>query len=59
MGVNSKVLWDEVRLLHWCGVEIGEKVRKGERQAHVDLTARASRVAEGHLVHHFQVESGE
>jgi hypothetical protein len=34
-------------------------VRKGELEVYVDLTAKALRVAEGRLVHHFQVESGE
>jgi hypothetical protein len=31
-------------------------VRKGELKAHVDLTVKARRVAQGRLVHHFQVE---
>jgi hypothetical protein len=34
-------------------------VRKGELEAHADLIAKALVLAEGHLVHHFQVESGE
>jgi hypothetical protein len=34
-------------------------VRKGELEVYVDLTGKALRVAEGRLVHHFQVESGE
>jgi hypothetical protein len=59
MGVNPKVLWDPVRLPRWWWVEIEGKVRKGELEAYVNLTAKALRVAEGHLVHHFQVESGE
>jgi len=34
-------------------------VRKGELEVYVDLTAKALWVAEGRLMHHFQMESGE